>query len=86
MHVHVLFAQRKGRYPGQHGIEALAVMSEADAEENEGYLAEELRKYQQSGDFEGLGIATLEVSEADIRKVIFPQANPIAASVVAERD
>lgn len=84
MYVHVLFGQRKGRYPGQYGIEALAVMSEADAEDNRDYLAKEMHKAEESGDFDGLAIATLEVSGAAVRKLLFPRQEPILAAVVGE--
>ena len=44
MKVHVLFAQRIQRYKGQYGLEALAVMTEYDYDENPSYLMEKKRK------------------------------------------
>lgn len=82
MKVHVLFAQRKGSYSDQYGLEALAVMSEADMDENSDYLPTTLEENRVSGEFESLGIVTLEASEAEIRRRLEPEKSPVLAAVL----
>jgi hypothetical protein len=82
MKVHVLFAQRKGSYSGQYGLEALAVMSEADMEANSDYLPTTLEENRRTGEFESLGIVTLWANEADILRRLEPDKSPVPAAVV----
>lgn len=84
MKVHVLFAQRVERYEGEYGLEALAVMSEADQDSNPDYLPGALKSNRDTGEFSALAIVTLEVSREQIRKILFPEAVPVAAKVVGE--
>lgn len=82
MKLFVLFGQRKCDYPGQYALEALACMDEVGQSDNPDYLDGEHAKYEQSGEFERLSIVKLSVSEKDVRRVLYPEQQAIAASVV----
>lgn len=82
MKLYVIFAQRKQRYEGEYGLEALTCMSEADNESNPDYLPEELEKHRNSKDFDAVEVVTLDLSEKTVREILFPQHTPIPASVV----
>lgn len=84
MKLYVLIGQRKQRYEGECGIEALACMSEYDQESNEHYLPEQTAEYEASRDFEALRVVTLEVSEKALRSVLFPENTPIPVVVKQE--
>jgi len=83
MKVYVIFGQRKCRYQGEYDVEALAVASEADFDENPDYLRGELKKYQDCQEFEGLAMVALEVPRASILQALFPASKPIEAKVVS---
>ena len=74
-------AQRKCDYPGQYGEEALACMSEYEYDDNPDYLHEKLTEYRITNDFDAVEIVTLNVSDDDIRKQLFPHTNSIGATV-----
>ncbi len=82
MKVSVLFAQRKERYNGEYGLEAIACMTEHDEEANPSYLPDTLEQNRQSGDFKSLAIVTLNVSEADVRKILQPESTEVSAEVL----
>ena len=82
MQIHILFAQRKQRYEGQYGPEALAVATEYDVDENEDYLPDTKLAHEQSGDYESLAIITFEVSDAEIMKRLRPEHKPLTAKVI----
>lgn len=81
MKVYVLFAQRNERYPGEYALEALAVASECDYDDNPDYLNHELQKAKEGDEFAAVALVTLSVPEASVRKVLFPQSVPIQAEV-----
>jgi hypothetical protein len=81
MDLFVLMAQRKERYEGEHGLEALVVMSEADNESNPDYMIDMLNTNRSSGEFAAAAVVRLTVSEAAIRAVLFPESKAIAATV-----
>ena len=81
MKVHVLFAQRKERYAGEYGLEALAVMTEHDYDGNPDYLGEQFEQHQATKEFTALAIVDLEVDEAAIRKILQP-SGAVPAKVV----
>lgn len=58
-------------------------MTEYDCDENPAYLREELEKYRDSNEFEGLAIVDLEVDERAIRKIVVPSGT-VKAEVVGE--
>jgi hypothetical protein len=82
MKLYVLFGQRKCDYPGQYALEALACMDENGHSDNPDYLHAEQAKYEQSSEFDRLSIVELSVSEKDVRRVLYPEHQAIAASVV----
>jgi hypothetical protein len=82
MKIHIVMAQRRGNYPGQYGLEALAVMSEADYEENPDWIENSVAENRSTGEFESIEIVTVEVSEAAIKKVLYPNREAIRATVV----
>lgn len=82
MKLFVLFGQRKCDYPGQYALEALSCMDEVGQSDNPDYLEGEHARYEQSKEFERLAIIPLEVSEKDIRSVLYPEDQAIAATVV----
>lgn len=81
MDLFVLMAQRKERYEGQYGFEALACMSEAGQEENTEYLQEALAENRATGEFEAIAIVKLEMRGSDIRAALYPANKAIAAKV-----
>jgi hypothetical protein len=81
MDLFVLMAQRKERYEGEYGLEALAVMSEADDEGNPDYLRDKLKEHKSGTEFEAVAIIRLTVSEAAIHAVLFPESRAIEATV-----
>lgn len=79
MKLFVIMAQRKERYLGEHGPEALEVMSEYDNDENGEFLPEMLDKHRNSGHFENVRLITIEVNEDQIMRVLRP-----ADSIIGE--
>lgn len=73
MDLYVLIAQRKERYEGEYGMEALAVMSEADYDENPDYLRDALEQNKASGEFDAIAIITLNISSNAVRAVLYPK-------------
>lgn len=82
MNLFVLFGQRKCDYPGQYALEALACMDEVGQSDNPDYLKGEHAEHENSGEFDRLGIVELAVSETDIRRVLYPEQQTIAATVI----
>lgn len=82
MKLYVLFAQRKQRYNGQHGIETLAVADEYGSDDNPEFIHDMKAENEATGDFESLAVVTLEVPEGEIRKRLTPEEKPIPAKVV----
>lgn len=72
MKLHVLFEQRVCRFEGEYGVEALACLTEYDLEDNPDYLKKKYERYWGSKQFEALAVIDLEVSEADILKILRP--------------
>lgn len=82
MKLHVLYGQRKCRYPGEYALEALACMDDAGNSDNPGYLEGELAKYEASDEFERLRVLTLSVSEGAVLGALFPELQAIPATVL----
>ena len=82
MDLYVLMGQRKERYEGEYGMEALAVASEADADGNPEYMSDQLQEHRDSGEFDALAVVTLKVSGEAVRAVLYPNAEPVKAVVV----
>lgn len=81
MELQVVFAQRKQRYDGEHGLEALAVVTEYDYDQNPEYIRDTLAENEASGEFEAVKIVKLTVPEAAVRAILFPQSKAIQAAV-----
>lgn len=79
----VLFGQRKCDYPNQYALEALACMDENGNSDNPDYLANEHKMYEQSEEFDRLSIVELDVSEKEIRGILYPEQKAIPATVVS---
>lgn len=86
MKLYVLYAQRKCRYPGEYGLEALACMSDNELSENPGYLLEQRDINLNSDQFDSVEIVELNVGEADVRGILFPAHKSVEASVVTPED
>lgn len=82
MKLYVLFGQRIQQYSGQYGLEALSCATEHDDDSNPEYMPEQLQKYSDLGEFEGLVIVTMEVSEGEINKILSP-SHVVKAKVIA---
>lgn len=82
MDLYVLMGQRKERYEGEYGMEALAIASEADMDSNPEYMGEQMQEYRGSGEFDALAIVTLKVSGEAVRAILYPNAEPVKAVVV----
>lgn len=86
MKLYVLFGQRIcPNYPGEYGLEALACASESDMDGNPDYLPEQQAKCEATKEFASLAVITLNVSEAEIRAIMYPEKKAIAAKVVREQ-
>ena len=81
MELHVVIGQRKERYDGEYGLEALGVASDADYEGNPDYIHETLAENQANGEFTAVQIIKLTVSEGAVRAILFPQSAAIDARV-----
>lgn len=84
MELHVLIGQRKERYEGEYGMEALAVASDADMDGNPEYMPDQLQEHRDSGEFDALAIVTLRVSGEAVRAALYPNLEPIKAVVVPQ--
>jgi hypothetical protein len=83
MELYVLFAQQKGRYKGQFGLEALACQTEYEREDILEYLEDAKKDNIDTGEFEAVEIVKLDVDEDAIHKVLFPEMGPpIVATVI----
>lgn len=84
MDLYVLIGQRKERYEGEYGMEALAAATEADRDGNPEYLGDCLQENRDSGEFDALAIVTLKVSGDAVRAVLYPNIEPVKATVVGD--
>ena len=82
MNLYVLFGQRICSHPGEYALEALACATQADMDGNPDYIPEQEAKYTASKEFDRLAVITLNVSENDIRAIMYPENKPVAATVV----
>lgn len=82
MKLHVLYGQRKCRYPGEYALEALACMDDVGNSDNPDYLEGELAKYEASDEFERLRVITLSLSESAVMGVLFPELQAIPTTVL----
>lgn len=82
MNLYVLFGQRICSYPNEYALEALACASQADMDGNPEYIPEQEAKHKASKEFDRLAVVTLNVSESDIRAIMYPENKPVAATVV----
>ena len=83
MELYVIFAQRKERYEGEHGLEALAVASEYDYDQNPEYINDTLAQNKAEADFVSVALVKLFVPEGDVRAVLSPENKLVHAKVVA---
>jgi hypothetical protein len=79
MKIHVIIAQRKCSYQGEYGIEALHCMSEHEYSENPQFLIDGLERHRANGEFDSVEIVDLDVSEQDLRAVLFPSKTVVAS-------
>lgn len=82
MKVHILYAQRNERYPGEYAPEALAVIDENGMSDNPEYMAEKKVAATKTGEFESVVVVTLEVDGAKIMAALRPAVGVIPAEVV----
>ncbi len=82
MDLYVLIGQRKERYEGEYGMEALAVASDADMDGNPEYMPDQLQEHRDSDEFDALAIVQFKVSGEAIRAILYPNAEPVKAVVV----
>lgn len=82
MKLHVLYGQRKCRYPGKYALEALACMDDVGNSDNPDYLEGELAKYEASDEFERLRVITLSLSEGAVMAALFPELQAIPTTVL----
>lgn len=84
MKLHILYAQRKERYPGEYTPEVLAAIDENGHSDNPDYLAHEKAKADATGEFENAVVVTLEVNGAKIMEMLRPSACVLKAEIVLE--
>lgn len=82
MKLHVLFAQRKERYPGEYAPESLACMTEYEQDENPEYLPAEQAKAEASGEFRSTAVVTLEFSGKELERLLNPTTVVLPAAIV----
>lgn len=82
MELFVLFAQRKERYPGEYGLEAVAVATEHDLGENESYLEAQKAKADADSEYEATAIVRLKVDGHRILQLLRPSAAPLDAEIL----
>ena len=83
MKLHILFGQRKERYPGEYMPEALAVMDEYGHSDNPEYLDGEMGKAVATGEFESVVVVTMEVNGAKVMELLRP-AKPVLPAQIIE--
>ena len=81
MKVFILFGQRVCSYDGEFGLEALYCMSEYEHADNPEYLKNKLVELGKTGAFEKLSIILLGVDECQIRRMMFPEHQTVAAVI-----
>lgn len=82
MELHVVFAQRKGQYPGQYGPEAIGCATEYEVDENPDYLEGVERNAREDDDLDRVARIVLEVDEAAVQRILYPDTAPLEAKVV----
>jgi hypothetical protein len=82
MKLFVLFGQRKERYSGEYGPEALEVTDECASEDNPEWIEEKKTEHESTNEFESLQIIHIEVPDAKIMKRLRPELDVIKATVI----
>lgn len=82
MELFVLFGQRKERYAGENGLEALACMSYYDQDANPDYLPGQKSDYDKTGEFERTEIITLKVDEKALMEILRPTSKTVEAKII----
>jgi hypothetical protein len=72
MILYILFIQRKERYQGEYGIEAVDIMDEYSYADNPDYLDEKLKEYRDQKDIDEAKIISISVNENEIQKILYP--------------
>lgn len=80
MEIIVLMAQRKCRYPGEYGPEALACMTEYEYSDNPDYLTNQRDETIGTGEFDAVELVTLTVPADEIVRRLYPMSDPVPAS------
>lgn len=81
MDIYILMAQRKERYDGEYGPEALACMSEYEHSDNPEYLDEQKAKADESGEFENTVILRLSADSRLIMRALRPSIEAVPTQV-----
>jgi hypothetical protein len=72
MILYILFIQRKERYQGEYGIEAVEIMDEYSYVDNPDYLDEKLKEYRNQKDIDETKIIEIAIDENEIQKILYP--------------
>lgn len=83
MKLHILFGQRKERYPGEYMPEAWDVMDEYGHSDNPEYLDGEKDKLVATGEFESVVVVTVEVNGPKVMELLRP-AKPVFPAQIVE--
>ena len=86
MKLYVLFAQRKEKYEGQYGLEALEVMTEYDVDENPDHLTKKRKINLNINEFDAVEIVTIEVDENSVYEILYPERKEIEGKVINEEN
>ena len=80
--LHILFAQRAERYPGEYAPEALEVADEYAMEENPEWMDERVASHRATGEFESLAVVPVSVPYEAITAKLRPGAQvPVPGTV-----
>jgi len=82
MKLHVIMAQRKEEYDGQHGLEAFDSASEYDYSDNPSYLNEQAKRLLDSNEYKSVEIIDFNVDEGEILKVLCPNKKTLTAKII----
>jgi len=72
MDLYIIFIQRKERYEGQYGVEAVEIADEYTYADNPDWLNHKLEVWQEAEDIIKAEIVTVKINETEVKEILFP--------------
>ena len=69
---HIMVGQRKCSYPGEYAPEALEVMDDNAMGDNEQYMIDKRKTYNDSSEFDSIVTIQVRVPDEQIDAILFP--------------